>query len=427
MEHAEEDLSQILPQRPLTASEARAMLEPVLDALVYVHGHGLVHSRLKPSNIMATADQLKLSSENLFPIGETRISSRRFDAHDAPETAAALPLSPAADAWSLGVTLVEALTQKTPVLPSGNQGDALIPESLPQPFLDIARHTLVRDPRKRWTVAEIAARLNPGVAAAAAAQSASPLAVPLSKVPAVPAAKLQIPKSNVPSPAPRTQAKPPSPQTTNLPKQTLVLPNYVVPAAAVLLIIVALITLPKILGRRPQASPPAVAAAAQPAANPSPAEQPRRREIPPAPKPAAPPVTQNSVRAAAEKEPVRPPQSSRAATPAPVSVRTDTFPSARSEVLEQVLPEVSQKARATIRGKVRVAVRVHVDPTGSVSEAALDSPGPSRYFADLALQAARQWQFSTPDAGGHSVPSEWLIRFEFSPAGDKAFPKQTTP
>jgi TonB family protein len=119
-------------------------------------------------------------------------------------------------------------------------------------------------------------------------------------------------------------------------------------------------------------------------------------------------------------------------------VRTDTFPSAnapsnsgsspaRSEVLEQVLPEVSQKARATIRGKVRVAVRVHVDPTGSVSEAALDSPGPSRYFADLALRAARQWQFSTPDAGGHSVPSEWLIRFEFSPAGDKAFPKQTAP
>src|SRR5258708_40009606 len=30
MEYAEEDLSQILPQRPLTASEAREMLEPVL-------------------------------------------------------------------------------------------------------------------------------------------------------------------------------------------------------------------------------------------------------------------------------------------------------------------------------------------------------------------------------------------------------------
>ncbi len=437
MEHAEEDLSQILPQRPLTSSEARAMLEPVLDVLVYLHGHGLVHSHLKPSNILATDDQLKLSSENLFPMGETRMLSRKFDAHDAPETAAS-PLSAAADVWSLGVTLIEALTQRTPVLPPGNQGDALIPESLPQPFLDIARHALLRDPRRRWTVAEIAARLNPGVAAAAAAQSVSPLAVPLSKVPAVPAAKLQIPKSNVPSPTPRTRAPLASPQTASLQKQTLILPNYVVPVAAVLLIIAAVIALPRILGHHPEASTPAATAAAQPAAQPKPVEQSRRREIAPASKPAAAPVTQDSLKVAVEKELAGRPQSSPAAAPVPASVRTDTFPSAnapsnsasssaRGEVLEQVLPEVSEKARATIQGTVRVAVRLHVDAAGSVSEAALDSPGPSRYFADLALQAARRWQFSTPDAGGRSVPSEWLIRFEFSPTGDQAFPKQMTP
>ncbi len=87
MEYAEEDLSQILPQRPLTASEAREMLEPVLDVLVYLHGKGLIHSRIKPSNILATADQLKLSSDALLPIGESRKSSSKFAAHDAPETA----------------------------------------------------------------------------------------------------------------------------------------------------------------------------------------------------------------------------------------------------------------------------------------------------------------------------------------------------
>jgi len=437
MEHAEEDLSQILPQRPLTTSEARAMIEPVLDVLVYLHGHGLVHSHLKPSNILATSDQLKLSSENLFPMGERRMLSRKLDAHDAPETAA-LPLSAAADVWSLGVTLIEALTQKTPVLPPGNQGDVLIPESLPQPFLDIARHALVHDPRRRWTVAEIAARLNPGVAAAAAAaaQSVSPLAVPLSKVPAVPAAKLQMPKSKVSSP--RAQAPLATPQAPNLLNQTLVLPNYVVPVAAVLLIIVAVIALPKFLGRHPEALPPAVTSAAQPAAQPKPVEQPARREIAPAPGPAEAPVTQDSLKVAVEKELAGRPQSSPAAAPAPVSVRTDTFPSAntpsnaasssaRGEVLEQILPEVSDRARATIQGTVRVAVRVHVDAAGSVSDAALDSAGPSRYFADLALQAARRWQFASPDAGGHSVPSEWLIRFEFSPAGDKAVPAQTAP
>ncbi len=137
MEHAEEDLSQILPQRPLTASEAREMLEPVLDVLVFLHGNGLVHSRIKPSNILATADQLKLSSDTFFPIGESRKSSRTLDAHDAPESAAS-PVSAAADVWSLGMTLVETLTQHPPALQPGSEADPIVPDTLPQPFLDIA-------------------------------------------------------------------------------------------------------------------------------------------------------------------------------------------------------------------------------------------------------------------------------------------------
>ncbi len=176
LEYAEENLSQILPLRPLTASEGRETLEPLLDVLVYLHSKGLVHSRIKPSNILATADQLKLSSDTLFPIGESRKSSGKFDAHDAPETAAS-PLSAAADVWSLGITLVETLTQRVPVLQPG--ADPIVPDTLPQPFLDIARHALRRDPRRRWSIAEIAARLNPVAVGAAAGQSVSPLAVPL--------------------------------------------------------------------------------------------------------------------------------------------------------------------------------------------------------------------------------------------------------
>jgi protein TonB len=434
MEHAEEDLSQILPQRPLTASEAREMLEPVLDVLVYLHSKGLVHSRIRPSNILATADQLKLSSDTLFPIGESRKSSRKFDAHDAPETAVSPP-SATADVWSLGMTLVETLTQHAPVLQPGSQADPIVPDTLPQPFLDIARHALRREPRRRWTIAEIAARLNPAPVAAAA-QYVSPLAVPLSSVPAVPAAKLQVPKSDVPPPRP--QAQPPRPQAANPPKQTLVLPNYVVPVAAVLLVIVAIIALPKILGHRSDSSSSASTAPAQPAGQPNPVEQAARRETPPASKPSAPSATQNSLKTAAEKKPAAQPESSPVAAPSPAAVRTNTFPSAnvprttasspaRGEVLDQVLPEVSEKARATIQGIVRVSVRVHVDPTGNVSEAALDSPGPSKYFSDLALKAARRWQFSSPEVGGHSVPSEWLIRFHFKATGSKAFPTQTTP
>ena len=68
MEYAEENLSEILPQRPLSSAEARDMLPPVLDALAYLHGKGFVQGRLKPSNIMAVADQVKLSSDGLRPL-----------------------------------------------------------------------------------------------------------------------------------------------------------------------------------------------------------------------------------------------------------------------------------------------------------------------------------------------------------------------
>jgi TonB family protein len=442
MEYAEEDLSQILPQRSLTASEARDMLEPVLDALVYLHNNGLVHSRIKPSNILATADQLKLSSDTLFPIGESRKPTRKFDAHDAPETAAS-PFSAAADVWSLGMTLVETLTQQAPAVQPGSQADPIVPDALPQPFLDIARHALRHDPRRRWTIAEIAARLNPVAVAAVAAQSVSPLAVPLSPVPAVPAAKAQAPKSNVPparaeAKPPRPQAQPPRQEAAKTAKPTLVLPNYVVPVATAIFVIVAILVLPKILGHRSDSSSSAATAATEPAGPPKESEQPARRETLPAAKAPAPSAKQNSLKATAEKKTAAQPQISPVATPTPASVRTGTFPSAnspsttasssaRGEVLDQILPDASAKALATIHGVVRVGVRVHVDPTGNVANAELASPGPSKYFADQALQAARRWQFASPEVGGHSVPSEWLIRFHFTPRGPKAIPTQVTP
>lgn len=433
MEYAEEDLSQILPQRPLTTSEAREMLEPMLAALSYLHSQGLVHSHIKPSNVLASGDQVKLSSDTLFPVGGPRKSSRKVDAYDAPE-AVTSSLGTASDVWSLGMTLVEVLTQRAPAVQSGTPADPVVQEALPQPFLDIARHALRSDPKRRWTIPEIAACLNPAAVAAPAAQSVSPLAVPLSSVPALPAAKLQIPKSVQPAP----KAQPRASQSANAPKQTLVLPNYVVPVAAAILVIVAIVALPKILGHRSESSSSASTAATQAVSQPKPAEQPAPREAAPVHKPAALPAKQNASNMAAEKKPSEASLHSPAASPATASLRTDTFPSAnapntstassaRGEVLDQVLPEVSEKARATIQGTVRVSVRLQVDPAGNVSSADLDTPGPSHYFADLALKAARRWEFTPPEVDGHSVTSAWLIGFEFSQSGVRAVPRQTTP
>src|SRR6266568_2726377 len=66
----------------------------------------------------------------------------------------------------------------------------------------------------------------------------------------------------------------------------------------------------------------------------------------------------------------------------------------KGAVLQQVLPRVSPSARNTIEGKIRVLVRVEVDPSGNVTDAKLVSAGPSKYFARLALESARDWKFT---------------------------------
>ena len=79
------------------------------------------------------------------------------------------------DVWSLGVTLVEVLTQQTPVSSPESQADPTVPSTIPQPFFDIAAHCLRRDPGLRWTTAQIADCLKPTtvpVAAPAVAASA---------------------------------------------------------------------------------------------------------------------------------------------------------------------------------------------------------------------------------------------------------------
>src|SRR5579863_2521280 len=71
MERADEDLSQIIPQRALSPAEAREMLRPVLEALAYLHGKGMVHGHVKPANIMAVGEELKISSDGICSARET--------------------------------------------------------------------------------------------------------------------------------------------------------------------------------------------------------------------------------------------------------------------------------------------------------------------------------------------------------------------
>src|SRR5882762_11344518 len=113
MEYAEENLSQILPQRALTAEEVRSMLPPILRALQCVQDKGFVHGHIQPSNILAVGDEVKLSSDTLNMAGERSGGARATSAYDPPEAVSGA-ISAAADVWQLGMTLIEVLTQNLP-------------------------------------------------------------------------------------------------------------------------------------------------------------------------------------------------------------------------------------------------------------------------------------------------------------------------
>jgi eukaryotic-like serine/threonine-protein kinase len=145
MERADESLAAVLVERALSETETREMLAPTLGALKYLHKNGYAHNSLKPSNVLAVGDLLKLSSDSATRTGEGG--------------------SPADDIWALGSMIVQALTQHLPKM-EPNTGPYILREAS-QTFTDIVRHCLDPDPEARWTVDQIEARLSMPVPAAA--------------------------------------------------------------------------------------------------------------------------------------------------------------------------------------------------------------------------------------------------------------------
>jgi TonB family protein len=465
MEYAEENLSEILPQRALEPDEVRPVLESALDALSYLHAQGLAHTRIKPGNILAAGDHLKLSSDTLSEIGSAPVAIAQAGIYAAPESAIA-PVSAAADVWSLGVTLVEALTQRTPVLRGQTDVELPTPEAIPAPYLEIARRGLQADPSRRASLKEISTLLNAGsttayrdavqhaelhtpgtqspeTLVAALEHRESPKAAPVAEtVPAVETSKKSLASQQV-SLLPHTLL-PASPVRDTTSKPARRKSRVAIPAVAAMILLAAILLAPRVLNRFSQLQPQA--ATVQPSIAPAPSSL----TPPPAvTAPVVPPVTQTKAeKRAAEKQAAREknsasaretvspsdtvnPVSSRsmdAGEPRPTSksVKATQTNAARGAVLYQVVPDISQHARDTIQGTVRVGVKVHVDAAGKVTGAELDNFS-SKFFGDQAVQVARRWTFTPPHVDGRNAPSEWLLRFEFTQKATKVFPTQTNP
>jgi TonB family protein len=326
-ERADEVLSQIIPERPLTPEETREMLNPVLDALSFLHGKGFVHGHLKPSNILVVNDQLKLSVDGLLAAGRDHKRPPVRTIYDAPE-ASTSPASPANDTWSLGITLVEILTQRLPAWDRSEPSEPVVPDSVPHPFAGIARGCLCLDPARRFTSIDVRLLL-PG--------DARP---PVEPGPSLHArhAKAGLEPTRIP----------------------------VMPLVILFLVLLGLIAVLWIRGHH--------------ASSATPAESQARSAIAPS---SMPPSAEASVAVI------------------------------KGAVTSRYLPDVPHSAGDTIHGTIQLAVRVNVDPNGQVTGVTLASPGPSKYFARLALNSAQSWKFKPAQSDGHPVPSVWILHYRF--------------
>jgi TonB family protein len=278
--------------------------------------------------------------------------------------------------WALGVTMVQALTQRMPTWPDGGSQTPLLPEGFPRDFGDVVLRCLHQNPTERPTPQELKGQISGEITAplavlpepmAVAPDPPAPQKTVVSRQPARQEPVLSEPvRAEIVSRAVAEATAPTAARAT--PKRSIT--PLLVGAAIGLLVIWGWTR----LFHKPRNPPPSVADQVQPA-------------------------------------PTAAPQTS------PMVSRTLSQPSSAPEVdlppgvLHQELPTVARSANETIHGHFRVVVRVVVNRSGKVIDESLEEAGPSKYFAKQASTAAREWKFVAADDHG---AREWLLRFDFS-------------
>jgi hypothetical protein len=374
MEYAEQTLAQVLPQRALTADEAREMLPAILDALCFLHRKNLVHGQLKPANILVVNNQLKLATDAVRQAGEPKAAFAGVSLYDAPEANHGR-LAPAGDIWGLGIALTEALTQSLP-WPEKESGTVSLPGTLPPAFSDTVQRCLSLDPAKRPTARQLQEHFKP----------APPVVV---RPVAQPAIREAAPRATAPRKSPDTR------------------PSLGIFAAAAAFLALAVCVVGWRVLHNPSNSQQAGATPVEMPSRQSPAVPPAAAQHPETLAPAAP----TSSALAPKPAPSRP--ASRRPEPAPSALPEAPLPS----VVHVSLPTVPRGALMTIHGHIKVAVLVIVDRSGNVIDALVENPGPSSYFAHVARDAAGKWKFAPADS---QDPREWLLSFEFTRSGPSA-------
>ncbi|MEJ1963810.1 MAG: hypothetical protein WDO56_20500 [Gammaproteobacteria bacterium] len=339
MEYADQNLAQLLEHRALADDEAREMLVPTLSALAYLHGRKLMQGRLKPSNVLVVGDQLKLASDTVGA------------AVDGGESATN-------DVWALGVTMCEALARRQPSGLDSEAGAVVLPPGLSPAFRELIAWCLSRKPQDRPEVSELQAWLRGEHTARSAGATQQPGAI------GPPGSATRDPVV-VQSTAPIVAA-PKAVVSNRQPAKSHVVPLIIGAVVALALIWVGFRVLRSDRVAVPSQAP--TPARAQGEAAPEVIDAPRAEAVAPA-----------SATARASGKSTVPPS----------AVHTE-------------IPDVPRRAQQTIRGTIRVSVRVIVDKG---RQGLRSSRGQAR--SEPVFRAAGHQRREEMDirAGGHRRPA----------------------
>ncbi len=152
----------------LAEEEVEAILSQLSDVIHYLHGRHVLHRDIKPTNIFVIGEsplQVALADFGTARLGayQTMLTgSMGTVAYSSPEAVTGIQ-SEAADYWSLGTVLLEALTGRRPLegldvkqqLYRVASGKIEIPEALPARWKALFAGLLRADYTDRWRKSEI--------------------------------------------------------------------------------------------------------------------------------------------------------------------------------------------------------------------------------------------------------------------------------
>ncbi|MEI2777451.1 MAG: serine/threonine-protein kinase [Tetrasphaera sp.] len=151
-------LAAVLLEQQFSAADARMVTLQLLSALHYLHGQGMAHLDLSPSNVLLREGRIVLLDLELArPLGHVRSSGppNGTEGYQAPEYVAGDPVTPGMDIFAVGAICFELLTGEpascaaTGTLRSREEIRALLARTSPSGLAGAIANLLEPDPASR--------------------------------------------------------------------------------------------------------------------------------------------------------------------------------------------------------------------------------------------------------------------------------------